>query len=790
MEHASQEWLAGKHQCENTLGDLVTSAAERLDARSDSLSPAPSSQVPRPRILIYILRRDLRLSDNPLFHQASLLTAKDSSTPKIHNREDSIISALDTPFATHFLPVYVFPAHQVEVSGFLASPEQRSPYPEAKSAVAGVWRTGPHRARFMAEGVWDLKESLEKCDSGLEIRVGMIGEVVQNMLKWYSEGDGDGNGKRADVAGIWMTNEEGAEEKSDEAHVRDVAQQHGVEFKLWDDEKYYIDDRDLPLDHISDLPNVYTTFRKSLEPLISRPRRTVPTPSKLLPLPPDIPPQSQPFKVPTSLTQLEEFLLAPLNNDAGFGLPHPPQWPPNANSAHPFLGGETAGLERLSELINNGIMTRYKATRNGMLGRDFSTKLSAYLAQGMLTARQVHWAMHEFEEGRGPGRETEGYGKGEGDGTYGVRFELLWRDYMRLCVRKFGARMFHPNGIRDYLGIQSKVALVSQADPHEGNTWTKKANVGTAGDLQQAHDKPNSSVSPYSKPASTTETNKMTDSNGAFEIPYRDARRPQPKIFKLLDRCGISGDDPVKTREAFTRWRSGRTGMGLIDASNRELFLTGYTSNRARQNIASYLTSRLGIDWRAGAEWYEFLLTDYDVGNNWGNWQYVAGVGNDPREGRIFNPVKQALDYDPQAEYIRTWVPELRGVRLTKSLEPGEGPGGAKGPGVDRQKLLGVYQPWKLSAWEKEDLGLTALEWVDSPLIKIDFKVGSSRPQGNGAKKNGQGKGQNNEKKRNKGNGAKGRGGRGNWGANGRDSRRQGMEEKVWRNPIQAGEDY
>lgn len=371
--------------------------------------------------------------------------------------------------------------------------------------------------------------------------------------------------------------------------------------------------------------------------------------------------------------------MTPLDNDRGFGLPQPPQWPPNAKSAHPFRGGESAGLARLSELIISGVMTRYKATRNGMLGPDFSTKLSAYLAQGMVTARQVHWAMLDFEEGRGEGQQTEGYGKGESDGTYGVRFELLWRDYMRLCARKFGARMFHPNGIRDYSGIQTKVALVSQAHPQGEKTWTKKTNVDTSDNLQPVHDTDhdmaNNSGTPDSKVAGGTEKEKM-DPKSTFEMPYRDARRPQPKTFKFLDRRGAAGDDPSKTRESFTRWRSGRTGMGLIDASNRELFLTGYTSNRARQNIASYLTSHLGIDWRAGAEWYEFLLTDYDVGNNWGNWQYVAGVGNDPREGRIFNPVKQALDYDPQGEYIRTWVPELRGVRLTESLEPEEGTGG------------------------------------------------------------------------------------------------------------------
>jgi len=104
----------------------------------------------------------------------------------------------------------------------------------------------------------------------------------------------------------------------------------------------------------------------------------------------------------------------------------------------------------------------------------------------------------------------------------------------------------------------------------------------------------------------------------------------------------------------------GTTGMGLIDASMRELCCTGYTSNRARLNVASFLTKRLGIDWRYGAELYEMLSADYDASSNWFNWLYVAGVGNDPRGGeRIFNPVAQAFRYDKDGEYVRNWVPEV-----------------------------------------------------------------------------------------------------------------------------------
>ena len=68
----------------------------------------------------------------------------------------------------------------------------------------------------------------------------------------------------------------------------------------------------------------------------------------------------------------------------------------------------------------------------------------------------------------------------------------------------------------------------------------------------------------------------------------------------------------------------------------------------AFQNVASFLTKDLGLDWRLGAEWFESVLLDHDVCSNYGNWLYSAGLGNDPRENRKFNMVKQGLDYDPE----------------------------------------------------------------------------------------------------------------------------------------------
>lgn len=121
---------------------------------------------------------------------------------------------------------------------------------------------------------------------------------------------------------------------------------------------------------------------------------------------------------------------------------------------------------------------------------------------------------------------------------------------------------------------------------------------------------------------------------------------------------------------AFAQWTRGDTGFPLVDAAMRELRATGYTSNRARQNAASFLARVLGVDWRLGAAWFESYLVDYDVGSNWGNWAYVAGVGTDARGFRFFNVHKQALDYDPTGAFARHWIPSLRGVPDGRVYQP------------------------------------------------------------------------------------------------------------------------
>lgn len=114
---------------------------------------------------------------------------------------------------------------------------------------------------------------------------------------------------------------------------------------------------------------------------------------------------------------------------------------------------------------------------------------------------------------------------------------------------------------------------------------------------------------------------------------------------------------------AFKKWCEGKTGFPIIDAGMRQMNETGYMHNRTRLIVASFLIKTLLIDWREGERYFATKLTDYDPANNNGNWQWVSGGGADSQPYfRVLNPWRQAEEYDPNADYIRKWVPELRDV--------------------------------------------------------------------------------------------------------------------------------
>lgn len=404
--------------------------------------------------------------------------------------------------------------------------------------------------------------------------------------------------------------------------------------------------RDLNFGPPDGLPPVFTTYLRSVEPLREKPRSVLPMPVKSS-LPAfleesTIAPQAKPFVIPDRYDELEDALVRPVKEFIG----DMPAFPQGASSAHPFKGGEAAAHDRLEYVMRAEVAKNYKDTRNGLIGVDFSTKFSAYLAQGTLTARQIHEALLGYEDGSAEGyKDAAGFGEGENEGTKAVRNELLWRDYMRLYHKKFGNKLFQAHGLK-------------ADDPQYQEGGEKRINWKTADE---------SRASPDQSPDATA-------------------------VGKILD-----------------RFNAGTTGMGLIDASQRELIHTGYTSNRTRQNVANFLAKHLGIDWRYGAEWYEMLLIDYDVSSNWANWQYVAGVGNDPRsESRLFNPVKQAFDYDKDGSYVRTWVPEVSKL----------------------EKLENVFQACTASEEDIKEGGLEGNPMVTDPVKKIQFSV-EGKPRNN-----------------------------------------------------------
>ncbi len=140
------------------------------------------------------------------------------------------------------------------------------------------------------------------------------------------------------------------------------------------------------------------------------------------------------------------------------------------------------------------------------------------------------------------------------------------------------------------------------------------------------------------------------------EGPYR----PQWKHFPWENHQG-----------RYEAWCEGLTGQPLVDAAMRQLNASGWMHNRCRMVVASYLVKDLICDWRWGETAFMARLVDGDLAANNGGWQWSASSGMDPKPLRIFNPATQASKFDPDASYIRTWLPELRHV-ATRDLLSGE----------------------------------------------------------------------------------------------------------------------
>ena len=153
--------------------------------------------------------------------------------------------------------------------------------------------------------------------------------------------------------------------------------------------------------------------------------------------------------------------------------------------------------------------------------------------------------------------------------------------------------------------------------------------------------------------------------------PDSARRELQPTMARLRYDSGPEAD------ARFDAWAQGRTGYPFVDAAMRQLAGEAYVHNRARMVVASFLTKDLHLHWRRGAREFMRRLRDGDLASNQHGWQWVAGTGTDPSPYfRVFNPVTQGRTHDPAGDYVRRWVPELRGVEGSAVHEPWKLPGG------------------------------------------------------------------------------------------------------------------
>lgn len=433
---------------------------------------------------------------------------------RLHDNE-ALVKAIEKG---NLIPVYIFDERQF------------------KNTRLGFKRTGILRTKFLIEAIENLKANLKNLGSDLIVKVGIPESILAEMAEEFQ------------VSHVFASKEVTQEETSIEAELSRRLKPLNIDIDLvWQSTLYHA--RDLPF-QIHYIPDIFTEFRKRME-----------TKSKVRPC----------FETPKHIPTVEELLetQVPSLQELGFDNNEIPA--ADERAVMTFIGGETPGLELMNEFIwQKEHIKNYKETRNELIGKNYSSKFSAWLSLGCLSPRKIYWEVKKFES------EIV-----ENESTYWLIFELLWRDYFHFIALKFGVRMFKRSGIK-----------------HDMNKKWKRS------------------------------------------------------------------------KEQFQKWINGQTGVPFIDANMIELKTTGYMSNRGRQNVASFFTKDLGIEWWWGAMYFESQLIDYDVCINWGNWNYIAGIGNDPRDNRYFNPIKQAQNYDSEGKFVKRWLPNLASIEAENIHTP------------------------------------------------------------------------------------------------------------------------
>jgi len=283
--------------------------------------------------------------------------------------------------ATEIVPLYVIdPRHRGE-----------SQY--------GTKKLAPHRGRFRRESLEELRTSLRDRGGELVVRQGHAEKIIPELVR------------AVDADAVFAQTKPATEEKQAENNVQNELPE-GVQYESrWTHTLYHIDDLPVACEQITD---TFTPWRKTVEKE-GEVRPTADTPSTFSTPPID------PGEIPTL---------------AALGVDEPPT---DDRAVLDFEGGETAGRERLEDYIWTGDHLReYKQTRNGLLGADYSSKFSPWLAAGCLSPRSIYEEIKQYEDERVAN-----------DDTYWLVFELLWRDFFQFQFEKHGSDFFDPTGIRE-----------------------------------------------------------------------------------------------------------------------------------------------------------------------------------------------------------------------------------------------------------------------------------------------------------------------------------------------------
>jgi deoxyribodipyrimidine photo-lyase len=280
------------------------------------------------------------------------------------------------------IPVYCFDKRQFTTTSF------------------GFPKTGKYRAQFLQQSVADLKKSWQQLGSDLIIRYGLPEEIITDLVK------------ELEIDAVYYQAEVTSEELKVENKLKQALAQIQVKVtSFWGSTLYLTND--LPFT-IEEIPELYTNFRKQVEKK-STIKAILPTPQKLPHLP-----QIDVGKLP-SLTDLN--VENPIFDE---------------RSVLKFKGGETEGIARLNHYFwQKDCLRKYKETRNGMLGADYSSKFSPWLALGCISPRYIYEQVQKYEEKRV-----------KNNSTYWLIFELIWRDFFRFICAKHGNKIFYSSGLQ------------------------------------------------------------------------------------------------------------------------------------------------------------------------------------------------------------------------------------------------------------------------------------------------------------------------------------------------------